>query len=145
MEFVTDIRVRYAETDAMGIVHHAAYVVWIELGRTDLLRALGSGYTEWERRGVHMTVSGLEMSYRAPCHFDDLVRVRTRILEAGRRRVVFGYDLERDGVRLAGGRSIHLVTGPGGRAGTLPPDLLELLLSAGPARNEAPGSPSARP
>ncbi len=145
MESVTDIRVRYAETDAMGIVHHAAYVVWLELGRSDLLRGLGSGYTDWERRGVHMTVAGIEMTYRAPSHYDEVVRVHTRILEAGRRRVVFGYRLERDGVRLAEGRSIHLVTGPDGRARTLPQDLLDLLLSAGPARSGGPGSPSARP
>ena len=76
MESLTDIRVRYAETDAMGIVHHAAYVVWIELGRSDLLRSLGSGYTEWERRGVHMTVAGIEMSYRAPSRYDELILVR---------------------------------------------------------------------
>jgi acyl-CoA thioester hydrolase len=140
MESVTDIRVRYAETDAMGIVHHAAYIVWIELGRSDLLRNLGSGYPEWERRGVHMTVAGLDMTYRAPARYDEVVRVRTRVLEAGRRRVVFGYRLERDGVRLAEGRSVHLVTGPNGRAGTLPEDLLGLLLSAAPAPRGGPGS-----
>ncbi|MFN8010449.1 MAG: thioesterase family protein [Holophagaceae bacterium] len=139
MESVTELRVRYAETDAMGIVHHAAYIVWLELGRSDLLRNLGSGYPEWERRGIHMTVAGLEMTYRAPCRYDELVRVRTRILEAGRRKVVFGYGLERGGVRLAEGRSLHLVTGPDGRARTLPQDLLDLLLSAGPARSGGPG------
>ncbi len=139
MESVTEIRVRYAETDAMGIVHHAAYIVWIELGRSDLLRALGSGYTEWERRGVHMTVAGIEMTYRAPCRYDELVTVRTRLLEAGRRRVVFGYRLEREGARLAEGRSVHLVTGPDGRTRTLPEDLLGILLSAAPARCEGPG------
>lgn len=139
MEASTEIRVRYAETDAMGIVHHAAYVVWIELGRSDLLRELGSGYTEWERRGVHMSVAGLEMTYRAPCRYDELVTVRTRILEAGRRKVVFGYVLERNGQRLAEGRSIHLVTGPDGRTRTMPEDLLAILLSAGPPRSAGPG------
>lgn len=139
MESLTDIRVRYAETDAMGIVHHAAYIVWIELGRSDLLRTLGSGYTEWERRGVHMTVAGIEMTYRAPCRYDEVVTVRTRILEAGRRRVAFGYRLERGGARLAEGRSTHLVTGPDGKARILPEDLLETLLSASPARCGGPG------
>lgn len=139
MESITDLRVRYAETDAMGIVHHAAYIVWLELGRSDLLRSLGSGYAEWERRGVHMSVSGLAMTYRAPCRYDELVRVRTRILEAGRRKVVFGYLLERDGQRLAEGTSTHLVTGSDGRARTLPEDLLALLLSAGPSRSGGPG------
>ncbi len=145
MESVTDIRVRYAETDAMGIVHHAAYVVWLELGRSDLLRSLGSGYADWERRGVHMTVAGIGMTYRAPCRYDELVRVRTRVLEAGRRKVVFDYLLERDGVRLAEGSSVHLVTGSDGKARTLPQDLLDMLLSAAPARSGGPGSRSARP
>ena len=139
MESLTDIRVRYAETDAMGIVHHAAYVVWIELGRSDLLRSLGSGYTEWERRGVHMTVASIEMSYRAPSRYDELILVRTRILEAGRRKVVFGYVLERDGQRLAEGRSTHLVTGSDGHARTVPEDLLRILLNAVPARSGGPG------
>ena len=139
MESTTDIRVRYAETDAMGIVHHSAYIVWIELGRSDLLRELGSGYTEWERRGVHMSVAGIEMTYRAPSRYDELIRVRTRILEAGRRKVVFGYVLERDGQRLAEGRSTHLVTGPDGHVRILPEDLLGVLLSAAPSRNGGPG------
>lgn len=140
MESITDIRVRYAETDAMGIVHHAAYIVWIELGRSDLLRGLGSSYPEWERRGVHMTVAGIDMTYRAPCHFDEMIRVRTRVKEAGRRMVVFGYRLERDGLRLAEGTSTHLVTGSDGKARVLPQDLLDLLLSASPAPDEGPGS-----
>jgi len=141
MEAVTDIRVRYAETDAMGIVHHAAYVVWLELGRSDLLRQLGQGYREWELRGVHMSVAGIALTYRAPSRFDEVVRLHTRLQEAGRRRVVFGYRLERNGLRLAEGTSTHIVTGPDGRSRALPGDLLDLLLSAAPARNEAPGSP----
>ena len=100
----TTIRVRYAETDAMGIVHHAVYPVWMELGRSDLLRQLGQSYAQWEAQGVFMAVAELRVKYRAPARYDELVKVRTWVKEAGRRKVVFGYEVSRDGVRLVEGR-----------------------------------------
>jgi acyl-CoA thioester hydrolase len=130
MESLTQIRVRYAETDAMGIVHHATYPVWMELGRSDLLRELGQSYAEWEARGVRMTVAEIRVRYRAPARYDELVEVRTRVLEAGRRRIVFAYDITRDGTRLADGESAHLVTGTDGRARVLPDAMLELVRRA---------------
>jgi acyl-CoA thioester hydrolase len=126
----TIIRVRYAETDAMGIVHHAVYPVWMELGRSDLLRQLGQGYAAWEAQGVMMAVSQLKLTYRAPARYDELVTVRSWIKEGGRRKVVFGYDISRDGVRLVEAESVHLVTGPDGRARTLPDGMLALVASA---------------
>lgn len=74
-----------------------------------------------------MSVTEVQVSYRAPARFDDLIRIHTRIQEAGRRKVVFAYRLEREGVRLAEARTVHLVTGPDGRARTLPETLLALL------------------
>ena len=130
MESITSLRVRYAETDAMGIVHHAVYPVWMELGRSDLLRELGQSYAEWERRGVMMSVAELHVRYRAPARYDELLEVRTRLMEAGRRKVVFAYEILRDGIRLAEGESIHLVTGPDGRSRVMPEDLLRLLSRA---------------
>ena len=105
MESITPIRVRYAETDAMGIVHHAVYPVWMELGRSDLLRQLGQSYAEWEKRGVMMSVAEVRVKYRAPARYDELVDVRTRVAEAGRRKVVFAYEVLRDGTRLPVSRS----------------------------------------
>jgi acyl-CoA thioester hydrolase len=130
MESITSVRVRYAETDAMGIVHHAVYPVWMELGRSDFLRELGHSYAEWERRGVMMSVAELRVRYRAPARYDELVEVRTRLKEAGRRKVVFAYEILRDGVRLAEGESIHVVTGSDGRARVMPEDLLRLIAQA---------------
>jgi len=130
MESITPIRVRYAETDAMGIVHHAVYPVWMELGRSDLLRQLGQSYAEWETRGVMMSVAEVRVTYRAPARYDELVEVRTRLAEAGRRKVVFAYVVLRGGKRLAEGETVHVVTGPDGRARVMPEDLLRLISRA---------------
>jgi acyl-CoA thioester hydrolase len=130
MESITPIRVRYAETDAMRIVHHAVYPVWMELGRSDLLRELGQSYAEWEQRGVMMSVAEVHVTYRAPARYDELIEVRTRVKEAGRRKVVFAYEVLRDGTRLAEGETVHVVTGPDGRARVMPDDLLRLISRA---------------
>ena len=127
METTTEIRVRYAETDQMGIVHHSHYVVWVELGRSDFLRRLGRSYSEWEAQGVRLVVSGVELKYRAPAHYDELIQVRCWIKEAGRRHLVFGYAVERDGVLLAEGESRHHAAGHDGRARVIPGPMLELL------------------
>nr|WP_320131845.1 thioesterase family protein [uncultured Holophaga sp.] len=127
IESLTPIRVRYAETDAMGIVHHATYPIWMELGRSDWLRELGQGYAEWEAQGVMLTVAELRLKYRAPARYDELVEVRTRLLEAGRRKVVFGYGIYRDGLKLVEGESIHMVAGPDGKARVLPEHLLDFV------------------
>jgi acyl-CoA thioester hydrolase len=127
MESLTELRVRYAETDAMGIVHHATYPIWMELGRSDFLRELGQSYAEWEARGVRLVVNEIRVRFRAPAYYDQLVQVRTFLREAGRRRVVFGYRIEREGALLAEGESIHLVAGSDNRARVLPEDLLALV------------------
>jgi acyl-CoA thioester hydrolase len=126
----TSIRVRYAETDAMGIVHHAVYPVWMELGRSDLLRAMGQEYTQWEQQGVMMAVGELRVKYRVPARYDELVSLRTWVKEAGRRKVTFGYEITRDGVRLAEGETLHMIMGPDGRSRTLPEAMLALVTQA---------------
>ena len=130
MKSVTQIRVRYAETDAMGIVHHAVYPVWMELGRSDLLRQMGQSYADWEKRGVMMSVAELHVRYRSPARYDELVEVHSAVKEAGRRRVVFTYVVLRGGIRLAEGESVHLVTGADGRAHVMPDDLLHFITHA---------------
>ena len=126
----TTIRVRYAETDAMGIVHHAVYPVWMELGRSDLLRMAGQGYSEWEAQGIFIAVAEVRVKYRAPARYDEQVQVRTWVKEAGRRRIVFAYEVTRDRVRLAEGETVHLVMGPDGHHRTLPDAMLALVNSA---------------
>ena len=130
LESTTAIRVRYAETDAMGIVHHAVYPIWMELGRSDFLREQGQSYAEWERQGVMMSVAEIFVKFRSPARYDEIVEVRTRLLEANRRKVVFGYEITREGIRLVEGRTVHVVTGPDGRARTLPEELLRLVQGA---------------
>ena len=130
MKSVTEIRVRYAETDAMGIVHHAVYPVWMELGRSDLLRQMGQSYAAWEKRGVMMSVAELHVRFRSPARYDELIEVHSTIKEIGRRKVVFEYVVVRDGTRLAEGESVHVVTGPDGRARVMPDDLLEFISKA---------------
>lgn len=119
----TPIRVRYAETDAMGIVHHAVYPVWMELGRSEWMRQMGQSYAEWETQGVRMSVSEIQITYRSPARYDELVEVVTRVQEAGRRKVVFAYEILRNGALLAEGRTVHLVTGEDGRSRVLPDHL----------------------
>ena len=131
MESLTELRVRYAETDAMGIVHHATYPVWMELGRSDFLRDLGQSYGEWEARGVRLVVNEIRVKFRAPARYDELVQVHTFLQETGRRRLVFGYRIERGGTLLAEGESVHLVAGSDNRARVLPDDLLALVQRPG--------------
>lgn len=99
MEFhETRLRVRYAETDQMGIVYHANYLVWMEVGRVEYCRAAGLAYRDFERdAGMHMAVVEANCRYRLPARYDDLVSVRTRIRESNPRMVVFGYEMLLDG------------------------------------------------
>ncbi len=128
---VTQIRVRYAETDQMGVAHHANYPVWFELGRSDLMRARGLGYADIEARGYYLMLSGLEVQYRRAARYDELLWLHTGVAEARSRRVVFEYRLTRGdgetGELLATGRTQHVVTDHAYRVVSLPADILGLL------------------
>ena len=126
----TTPRVRYAETDAMGIVHHAVSPVWMELGRSDLLRQLGESYAAWEAQGVFLAVAELRVKFRAAARYDELVEVRTWVKEAGRRKVVFGYEVLRGAVRLVEGETTHLAMGADRGSRTLPEPMLALVRGA---------------
>ena len=103
-------RVRYAETDQMAIAHHANYIVWFEIGRTDFCRAAGFPYKEIEERGLILVVTEVVCRYRAPYRYDDEVVIRTSIAEAASRMMKFGYELyDGAGERLhATGSSSHV-------------------------------------
>ena len=94
-ETISELRVRYAETDQMGVVYHANYLVWCELGRTDFIRALGKSYAELEREGVLLAISDVTMRFHASARYDDLIRVQTRLTSAGSRGLVFAYRVMR--------------------------------------------------
>jgi acyl-CoA thioester hydrolase len=94
--FESHARVRYKDTDQMGIAHHSNYIVWFEIGRTDLCRETGFPYAEIERRGFLLVVTEVGCRYRTPFKYDDEVIIRTSIAEAVSRRMKFAYEL-RDG------------------------------------------------
>ena len=94
------IRVRYCECDPMGVAHHASYAPWMEMGRTELLRDLGMSYRQMEAEGLFLVVTRMELRYRRPIRYDDVIEVRTHVSETGRVKVRHSYELvlvERDG------------------------------------------------
>jgi acyl-CoA thioester hydrolase len=123
--FAVPVRARYAETDQMGVVHHAVYPVWFEVARTALSHAVGVPYTDWERRGVLLMVGELRCRYRRPARYDDQVTVWVRVGQVASRRVVFEYRVEgSDGTVLAEGETRHVVVDRvSGRPTVLPDEL----------------------
>lgn len=90
---VSEFRVRYAETDQMGVVYHANYLVWCEVGRTDLIRELGLPYAQLEREGVMLAVAEAGMRFHAPARYDDRIRVETTVSDVRSRTVTFEYRI----------------------------------------------------
>jgi acyl-CoA thioester hydrolase len=88
-------RVNYSETDQMGLVYHANYVVWLDMARTEHLRHTGVTYKDMEAQGVYLAVTDVHIRYRRPARYDDLVRVRCWVRDLASRRVIFGYAVER--------------------------------------------------
>jgi acyl-CoA thioester hydrolase len=97
------VRVNYSETDQMGVVYHARYLVWLDIARTEHLRASGMTYRELEAAGLRLAVSNVSIQYRQPARYDDSVRIRCWVREVASRRVDFGYAVEHadDGRLLA--------------------------------------------
>jgi acyl-CoA thioester hydrolase len=119
-----NIRVRYAETDQMGIAHHAEYFAWFEVGRTELLRAAGLTYRDLEQRGVHFPVVGAEARFLRPAYYDDLLEVRTEVAGMSGARITFAYEIYRDGAGpIATARTEHAAVDADGRPHRLPPDV----------------------
>ena len=103
-EHETQIRVRYTDTDPMGFLHHANYLTYFEIGRTELLRAMGGNYRRMEAEGVFVVVVKAECQYRRPARYDDIVTVHTRIAQVSPAKIEHYYHLTRDGELLATGR-----------------------------------------
>jgi acyl-CoA thioester hydrolase len=116
------VRVRYGETDQMGVAYHANYLVWCEVGRTEHIRALGTSYRDMERAGVRLAVAEAAVRYHAPARYDDTVRVETRVEDVGSRMVTFAYVMSNadTGERLATARTTLVAIDGGGRVVAMP-------------------------
>ncbi len=131
----TELRVRYAETDRMGVVYHANYLAWCEVGRTEYIRAAGMSYREMEEAGFGLAVSDLDMRFHAPATYDDVVRVETRLREVRSRTVTFDYLVlnAATGARLISARTRLVSLTRDGRTVAMPPEVRTLLERAAAA------------
>jgi acyl-CoA thioester hydrolase len=119
----TTVRVRYAETDQMGIVYYANYFIWFEIGRVEFLRQLGFDYRKIEQEdGRFIAVADARCRYKAPARFDDLITIRTRLKGVRGPVIHFAYEILRqaDGTLLAEGETSHVVTDTQMKMSTLP-------------------------
>jgi acyl-CoA thioester hydrolase len=117
------VRVRYAETDQMGVVYHANYLIWFEVGRVELMRALGFEYKRMEAEDdCQIVVADAHCRYHDSARYDDVLRIRTRIAESRNRIIKFSYEVirEADGKVLANGTTTHIICGRNGRPKMLP-------------------------
>lgn len=123
------VRVRYAETDKMGVVYYAHYFVWFEIGRTDWLRETGWTYCEMEAEGLLLPVIESHCEYRLAARYDDQIAVTTQARLISPVRLAFDYALTRqaDGVPIASGYTVHVTTDAAGRPTRLPARVKELL------------------
>ena len=122
------VRVRYAETDKMGVVYYANYFVWFEVARTDLLRALGWSYREMELAGVSLPVIEAQCAYVRPARYDDELEIRTtgRLLSPIRMEFTYEVRLAADSAVAATGRTAHASIDPNGRPCRLPERIREV-------------------
>lgn len=124
MQGFLDIRVRYCECDPMGVVHHTVYPVWFEMGRTELLRDTGRTYRDMEAAGLLLAVVKLEVTYKQPARYDDLVRLRTTLARVGAVKVEHAYELWRGEELLVTGSTTLACIDRDGRAKPLPEGML---------------------
>jgi acyl-CoA thioester hydrolase len=137
----TRLRVRYAETDQMGVVYHANHFIWFEIGRVELMRQLGFSYRDMEKQdGCYVAVVEAKCRYRAPARYDDEILVRTRLLNVRESVIHFGYELLRaeDGTLIAEGDTTHIVTDPNMKIAVLAEKYLDTFRAA---LGKAPRSP----
>jgi acyl-CoA thioester hydrolase len=125
----SEFRVRYSETDQMGVVYHAEYLVWCEVGRTDFIRALGLPYAELEKRGTALAVAEATIRYHAPARYDNLIRVETRLVEVRSRAITFEYLIRNaeSGERLATARTLLVSLDSHGKPVPMPAEVRALM------------------
>jgi acyl-CoA thioester hydrolase len=134
------LRVRYAETDQMGVVYYSNYLVWFEIGRTDYCRQHGFAYRDMEEQeGLYIIVAEARCRYKAPAHYDDEILVRTCLRAVRKRVLVFGYEIyhQMSDELLAEGETVHVVTDRDGRPRSLPDKYRALLLAGTQAQGRS--------
>lgn len=126
-------RVRYFETDAMGIVHHASYITWFEEGRSALTRAIGYPYSRMEQEGVALTVAEVSARYHHPARYDEEVVVIAALAQLGSRGLTFGYEVRRatEGELLVSGSTKHISVDGAGRVTLIPAEIRAALAGSG--------------
>ncbi len=129
MDVLTEIRVRYGETDQMGVAYYGSYYDWFEVGRTEFCRKLGLPYAEWENMGIFLPAVESYCRYKHPVRYDEKVKVVTRIKELTATTVTFSYKVRRakDGRLLAIGYTKHAFVGKDGHLMQLPLEIKGLL------------------
>jgi acyl-CoA thioester hydrolase len=123
------VRVRFCDTDLMGIVHHANYLAYFEMGRVEWLRRRGVTYADWTRRGLHLPVVDASVRYRAPARFDDSLVVLVQLVELRAASLRFDYRLERGSELLAEGSTRLACIGSEHKPQRFPSDVLRVLVS----------------
>lgn len=121
--YETTVRVRYAETDQMGVVYYANFFVWFEIGRVELFRQMGFAYKEMEQKDdSYIVVAEAHCRYLRPARYDDVLRIRTRVAESRSRTIRFAYQISNEvtGELLATGDTTHVICDRNGRPKTLP-------------------------
>ncbi|MGQ0543270.1 MAG: acyl-CoA thioesterase [Blastocatellia bacterium] len=129
----TEIRVRYAETDKMGIVHHSNYLIWFEAGRSDFCRARGFSYKEMEDDDALMIVAESYVRYKSPAYYEDILIIRSQAADVRSRSIRFVYEVIRpaDDTLIAEGETLHVVTDSGRKVRLIPEIYRAKLLSTG--------------
>lgn len=122
------VKVRYAETDQMGVAYYANYLVWFEVGRSQYCRDCGFSYRDMEREtGLFMIVAEARCRYKTPARYEDDLIIRTRATDVTRRTLKFGYEIWRDDELLATGETLHVLINAQGRPSSFPDKFLALL------------------
>ena len=126
----TTVRVRYAETDAMGVVYHTNYLIWFEVGRGEYMRRKGGDYTDFEAQGFYLPVSEVDARFIAPARYGDLVTIRTWTEELRSRSLTFAYEvvMQETGQVLVTGRTRHICTDREGHVKVIPKKMTLLVL-----------------
>jgi acyl-CoA thioester hydrolase len=138
----TLLRVRYSETDKMGIVYYANYLVWFEIGRAEFCRARGFSYRDMEENDdAFLVVAEAYCRYKAPAYYDDELLIRTHIAELRRRSLRFGYEIVRvsDDQIIAEGETGHVVTDGNGRVRSFPEGYAQRLLAPPSVKSKSSG------
>ena len=124
------LRVRYADTDMMGIVYYGTYPVYFEVGRSEYMREKGFSYRNFEEMGYHLVVSALEIKYYNPALYDDLLTIRTEVSDVLSRGVTFNYTILKEGITVVRGKTRHICVNSDRKPTRIPLSLFQVLKDA---------------